>query len=472
MRLTVVMRILGFGLLLLPTAVAADPPDDLKEAVRRRKQAEQAWRKRTSIEAYEKVGRKNPKWDASAREALTRALAVWNGDPAVTEEAVLESARKAVAAGCDDPLILYVAASMTARIRYGDPEELSKQYANVVRDLGASAYHPLRKSAACLGALNFELALHPKPTPEQQTGMRVLFDSAAALIPEFTRTDPPAPGDAAGYLADLVKNGKFIAGDRKEVLDRVLEAAGKAWPNEPYISLVVKGATYIDYAWDARGIGLANTVKDEGWKLMQERLEVADDALERAWAMDHAEPSAPTQMIGVELGQGKGRDVMERWWQRAMDADPDNVQACRSKRYYLEPKWYGSPEEMLKFGRQCLAGGNWKAGIPFVLINAHDSLIHVTGHKPEVYLADPAVWKDIQTVFETYLKKYPKAILERTQYASWACSAGRWDVAHSQFKILGDTPRLSVFRDQATYDQYRKTAAENVGKKPGAGKTK
>ena len=50
---------------------------------------------------------------------------------------------------------------------------------------------------------------------------------------------------------------------------------------------------------------------------------------------------------------------MEKWFKRAMDTDPDNLQACYNKMYYLEPKWHNDPAGMLEFGYQSLKSANW-----------------------------------------------------------------------------------------------------------------
>ena len=71
-------------------------------------------------------------------------------------------------------------------------------------------------------------------------------------------------------------------------------------------------------------------------------------------------------MIAVCLGQDSDRDRehMERWFRRAMEADPDNLQACRDKLYYLYPRWHGSHREMISFARECLATEAEVGGLP------------------------------------------------------------------------------------------------------------
>ena len=38
---------------------------------------------------------------------------------------------------------------------------------------------------------------------------------------------------------------------------------------------------------------------------------------------------------------------------------------------WLDPKWHGSVEEMLAFGRACAATKNWQADITLVAVDAH-----------------------------------------------------------------------------------------------------
>jgi hypothetical protein len=38
---------------------------------------------------------------------------------------------------------------------------------------------------------------------------------------------------------------------------------------------------------------------------------------------------------------------MELWFDRAMKANGDSRRACWSKLDWLDPKWHGTPEEML-----------------------------------------------------------------------------------------------------------------------------
>ena len=61
------------------------------------------------IDAYETIGRRNPKWDANVREVLVLAVRRWMTplpDPDLDWQ-IMFFGDKAYRAGCDDPMVLY-----------------------------------------------------------------------------------------------------------------------------------------------------------------------------------------------------------------------------------------------------------------------------------------------------------------------------------------------------------------------------
>src|SRR5262249_159507 len=79
----------------------------------RRQEARVAWARKTVSEAYEKVGHKDPKWDASVRAALPLLEELWEGKRSTeTAQKVYELCVAAIQAGCDDPLVIYARARM------------------------------------------------------------------------------------------------------------------------------------------------------------------------------------------------------------------------------------------------------------------------------------------------------------------------------------------------------------------------
>jgi len=238
------------------------------------------------------------------------------------------------------------------------------------------------------------------------------------------------------------------------------------WPNEA-TSLLIKGRFNIKYAWQARGTDWADKVSDEGWKLLKERLSVAEEALDQAWKLNPKDEQIALQMMALELGQGKGRQRMELWFDRAMKLNTNSYAACNSKCYYLEPKWYGSPQEMLKFGRECLESKIWGGRVPLILVEVHYSLAqYLKGDERKKYWKRPDVWKDIKASYDLFLERHPAAEDYRNYYARYAYWGEQWDEMLKQLKLL-KPDEYDLFGGKTEYEKLVKLAIDRV-----AGKSK
>jgi hypothetical protein len=158
-------------------------------------------------------------------------------------------------------------------------------------------------------------------------------------------------------------------------------------------------------------------------------------------------------MITVQLGTGS-RPEVERWFARAMEADPDSLEACTRKLAFLSPRWYGNPDEMITFGRECLLTENWRGGIPMLLAVAHRAAADASGDV-KTYYARPAVWDDLSAVYEGQLVNFPDDIKRRSEFIIVAARAEKWDVVRAQFEVLGDRGDLATFGGKATMEYYR-----------------
>jgi hypothetical protein len=171
-------------------------------------------------------------------------------------------------------------------------------------------------------------------------------------------------------------------------------------------------------------------------------------------------------MLTVLLGLGGDRQEMEKWYRRAMAADPDNYNAAKVKLQFLLPRWHGSHGDMIAFGRECLAGQNWAGNLPNLMVEAHQA-VSIETSDPAAYLSQPAVWDDIRGVHEGFLKVYPdapRAAWHRNRLAKWACDCQQWDAAWELFAQIGDKPDPTVFRSQALYDYYRRKAEKKTNR--------
>src|SRR5262249_54222586 len=109
-----------------------------------------AWNRRTLQEAYDQVGKKDPRWDGLARKTLDLAARLFSLeiDPQVTFDDVYAAARAAVDSGCDDPMLVYLYARTSVGANDPGLEEAIRRARAAARGLAASRYSAMRRAVA------------------------------------------------------------------------------------------------------------------------------------------------------------------------------------------------------------------------------------------------------------------------------------------------------------------------------------
>ncbi len=304
------------------------------------------------------------------------------------------------------------------------------------------AYPASFKLKACLTAIddlsNFRSNHHPDNQSPSMKARAHFVEAWGNAYREMLKQTPPhswlyVTGDQLQHAAQA----------DKETLDLVIAEQDRAFnevdPQNP-VKQELDGDYFINAAWCARGSGYANTVSDQGWDLFRHQLAAAATILEPLYDLYPKEVNICKAMMTVELGQGQGRDRMELWFHRGIQADPDDYGLYKSKEWYLLPRWYGTVDDITAFGHECVAGGNWSSKIPMIL---PVGIAESSSNEGTIY-SDPKVWATLDIVYREYLSRYPDAIFFRTNYAKHAFDSGHLDVAREQFKILGQDWDSSV----------------------------
>jgi hypothetical protein len=399
------------------------------------------WNLKTLVDAYQKAGYTNPKWDDSAKRALTELARIRSQTTTSNETWVLiisNNCAAAVDAGCDDPMIRYL------YLRYctsgsGSKKAIADAYCKAAQDLEKSSYPNIRKYYACERAAQALASAFGYGTnmPPEYKRMGIWGNSATNLLNALSdRTIPPEEFyDASHEMLEEYKGSKKQYSDMYHCME---DRFPNDWKTDTSI-LLLKGEAYIQMGWHARGGSYADKVTSEGWKLFGERLAVAESALTKAWQLNTNDPRIAVTMMKLELGQGQGRDRMELWFQRAMALDPNDYDACNSKLWYLEPKWYGSVNDMLAFGRECVQNKKWGGHVPLILLDAHVAIHQefTEASGKTNYWKQPAVWLDLKSAFERFFELNPDAIGWYHNYARYAYQAGDWAAFNKLIPKLG-----------------------------------
>ena len=443
---------------------AALPPVRVRARRLRLTEDVRAYELKATLEAYERTGARDPRWDGLVRDAMSLFAAPLSQN--VPPSKVAAAFREATDAGCTDPLVLFLSAR--------------SEWAAIPADRAAVlALH--RKAALALPKTKhpteFTWRSAVRYLEQLEAADEEVGEVALQALPKALAETGRPNRDVADFI-DTMHNALTREGSEQQAFERIYPVYAKSRPANDPGPLVYKGRWYITWAWAARGSGFADTVTPEGWKLFAERLAVAREALEKAWAVDPQDERAAADMIRVCIGQGGDKGEMEMWFRRAMNVNPDDRTACSYKLRYLFPRWHGSPAQMLVFGRQCVATQNYWAGLPTILVDAHEDLSRSGGMERSDYFAQPEVWHDIESVYRPFIDAYPdspRTPWYRNKLAKWACDCQQWDAAHAAFSEIGDVSDRSVFRSPAVYNYYRKKAqrlsnrAQQVYADPAAG---
>jgi hypothetical protein len=419
------------------------------------------WNRETLVTDYQRHGSRNPKWDNSAILALETFAKIRGGakPPEKYIPAVADATKAAVTNGCDDPMIKYLYARFVLPNEKHTSEDHAKMYASVVEELEKGKRSPIRKFYASLRASEgFNMQ-----TASTVAAVHHWRDEAKRYLVEVAN-DKETPGkEVAEAWALLLDTVGTKAREYDDVYLSVEPIVLKNWPSESDLYLQ-KGRFYADYAWKARGSGYADSVSSQGWKLFEQRLDVADAALTKAWSLNPHDERIARAMLTVELGQGKGRPRMEQWFQRAMALNTNNYDACWAKLYYLEPKWYGSRDQMLEFAAECLNSDKWGGHVPLIVVDVHEKIAKTLGaDAQEDYWKRPEVWTDLHQAFEKFFRLNPDATGWHHNYALYAYRAQQWDELNKQIGLLGPI-NYNYFGGREKFDEIVRQAKEHAAK--------
>lgn len=477
MRPTIVMAL---TLLVSAAAAGAERPIP-QDAARMEKRARERleWNRRTLGGEYDRIGKKDPRWDRPAREALDLAARMFaqQFDPMIRREAVHAVAKQAMDAGCEDPLILYLFARTPVSSDAPNWEEYDRRLQRAADAMAASHYSPYRRAVA-MGAVCKLRAQRPRLNQEGGPELERKLDAILDLLPQSLKEDPKGfDWDDGWYreINDLIDAHRQIGRDYKAAFDRV-DARLARVPGIEALRLAVRGHFFVSWGWEARTNQVAGRVTEEQFRAFDTRLRQARAALTRAWKLRPEMPHVANVMLTVEKGIGEGnREAMETWFERAMMTDGNDQEACWQKLDWLDPKWYGgeTTAPMIAFGRACAATKNWHNGITLLVADAHFRHWIMLPQQPQQrveYMRSPEVWNEIRSVYLEYFKHYPDDDAQRSKFAMICYLGAHYVIAHEQFRILGDrlttwagAPKMPLERLKKAREQTEQIMARQPG---------
>ena len=109
---------------------------------------------------------------------------------------------------------------------------------------------------------------------------------------------------------------------------------------------------YLDYAWQARGGGYANTVTSKSWELHGERVDLAVATLAEAAHLKQKCAYWYEMMQNVALAQGWDKSQARELMEQAVASEPGYYHYYREYAYFLQPKWHGEEGDVEAFAEE------------------------------------------------------------------------------------------------------------------------
>jgi tetratricopeptide (TPR) repeat protein len=375
--------------------------------------------RKTVVEPYQKIGKRDPKWDAKAIAYLEEIVQQWTQSPLPdfyrphtsthTYTVALPLGQALVDLGCDDPMVLYCHAGQL--MDSGKRKEALPLLRQAVKGMRASKYPSYRKAIAedRLGRLTDDPA---EATEVAQIAQAEWMDACCGKHSDIERRE--IVDSAWSRMQTRAAQQAFV---------QALAARNDA---DPWVKGVITGRLEIKLAWDSRGSGWANTVTEEGWKGFHQHLTLARDAFAGAYKDAPHLPEPATDMITVAMGAG---DVLNEkpmeWFERALQAQIDCDEAYRLMiGGPMLPRWGGSYEEMMQLAEACVAQERFDTSVPMYYLTIVRQIGTDSG-RPWVLLGNERAYGQIVKVTEGYAAAVAK---DKAPYYKSLHAAAAWRV--------------------------------------------
>ena len=458
-----------------PTTLAAPPPppQPIPKTGRLGNSPEEqaarlAWGRKMFLESYERVGLRNPRWDADARRLIADSLpAVFvAGDNAAGR---MKLGRSLYARGCRDPLIL----DLTGRAIFDsiyDAAEPESFYAAAVEGMKTVPYP--RAVARHVATDLYDRYAWRAAGRDVREPLRQL---ELHWFEESMREGSYGPDDDMVLAWQLQKREGAAFFFRSSF--RATAALGSAPWLEPWIKHLFLGLRHHDEAWWARGGDFASAVKRGDWPRFQAFSKQARKDLVESWRLEPGHPEAASTMIQVAEDVPEDGETSRLWFDRAVAAQLDYRPAYERLTWVLRPRWGGSYDEMLRFAREAADTGRFDTDVPLhgveAVMDAHEDQQDGEAGAGGVPVYDrPRAYPIVTTVLDAYLKEPVQAAHKPRFEALWAVAAdqaGKPAEALNHLKAAGGrlTSEAADHLDDESTEQF--AARVELGAGPGGG---
>lgn len=313
------------------------------------------WNRSRLGRAYEKYGRRDPKWDEAALAFLEREALLENEE--VPSDQMIEAGYKLIDLGCDDPVVCHVLAHRLYRAsRFSEAERLAM---HAVLQFEKLKYPPRtsRLAPALLGRV-----LLAEPSRSRETAFALLERADVETV--ATLREPLQSDERRGLFNEIRQgfstNGMFSG--QQAFLARLVSETSES---DPWLYHMILGDYQYRQAWEAAGSGRGTNVGAYGWNTYETLMTQAKFQYATAWFADprHPEPSERLIMIIRMRGTVTG-ELPRFWFDQAVATQLDAPGVHETMVMAMSPLWGSTHERMLQYGLECVETRRFDTIVP------------------------------------------------------------------------------------------------------------
>lgn len=202
----------------------------------------------------------------------------------------------------------------------------------------------------------------------------------------------------------------------------MIRQLNRSHPGHP-LARLAEARYWSDYANEARGFGLADTVTPDGWRLFRDRLGRSESILVEAAASASTWPHWYVQMIRVQALSGRPAAERMKTFNDGIQRFPQQLSIYSEMSYYLEPRWGGD----WRLVDEVIATATQKApaeDADMVYATLYRSRGDLLPRDRDFFAETKASWPRMKRGFDRLLQRHPASTVLGNSVLAYACMAG------------------------------------------------
>jgi TPR repeat protein len=219
-----------------------------------------------------------------------------------------------------------------------------------------------------------------------------------------------------------------------------------------------------NYGWFARGTGYADKVTPTGWKLLEERQNVARQILSNLKVSKLNDcPERHMILLGLSKSDSNNSADFELLYNNAIMIEPSYYDFYLNKASHLLPRWSGEEGDWQDFADSFYSKNNNNEG-RIIYARIHGAMWMSNDVKS--FSDKGASWPKLKQGYLDIQKQFPDSPWNLNVFCKFACLAGDKKTARDLFGKIGSRPYLMAWGGLAEYDKWRTWAELPANEKP------